>query len=174
MTRKKYPYVVPTVGKNRVIEKLLQKFHIKYNSLGLRPIPNSVILISLLLSFNTIFHLLLDITIEALSFFSLLPKVPFRIDFLSLTFLSALLATQTLAGLRKKDLELTQSSLIVGFFVEAALIVGDIYFITQNSTTYTFASNLRYLFIFLTFLNALFIVFIILRMRIFKFLRRQS
>jgi TRAP-type C4-dicarboxylate transport system permease large subunit len=82
-------------------------------------------------SWNAISQLFADIVIESLMFADAIPKIEFRVAFVILTFLSAVLAAHTLSDIRQNELDTTVQAIRVGLMVEAGLILEDAIFITQ-------------------------------------------
>lgn len=152
---------------DKTSKKLLKWFNVDYSNHKLKPIPNSVIAASLLISLNAITMAISDVIIETLSATDLINKIPFRIDFLSLTFLSALLALQTVKGLRRRELDITQQAISIGLFVEISLIIGDIYFLHQRNYD-NYLISIRLPFILLTSVNAFLLIYIIFRTNLFQ------
>ena len=91
-------------------------------------LPNFLIRWSIFMSANAVLQAIADVVIEALVLSELVAfKLPFRLEFLLLTFLSAIIAYLTLRGLREGNLDVTKNTLIIGLFVESSLVLGDIY-----------------------------------------------
>ncbi|MEM1312356.1 MAG: hypothetical protein AAGF07_02745 [Patescibacteria group bacterium] len=143
---------------NKLIEKILESFNIQHDVEKLKPIPNRVIFASAFLSASALTQFILDVILETSSFFDLIPKIPFRVDFLSLTTISAFLAYQTLIGLRKRELDVTENSLQLGSIVESALIIGDLIFLYNNPGL--FLIGVRLPFLFFTTINLILIIYI--------------
>jgi hypothetical protein len=143
---------------NKTIDKILDSFNIQHDVEMLKPIPNSVIFASAFLSASAIIQFITDLFLEFMSFAGLIPKIPFRIDFISLTVISAFLAYQTLTGLRKRELDVTENSLKLGFIVESALIIGDLVYLNNNPLQYYI--GLRIPFLFFTSINLMLITYI--------------
>ena len=154
----------------RTLLRTLRLLNIDCNSEQLKVIPNSVIVASTLLSISAIGQWLVDLSCELLAYFGVLPPIPFRINFITLTFLSALLAYQTFRSLQHNELVITNSALQVALLVETGLIIGDVYFL--SNLEYPLASGFlvffRMPFITLTTINVLLIGYIYLRLRFFK------
>lgn len=128
-------------------------------------VPKAVLKAALLMSINALMMAFADVIIEICVLLEFMPKIPFRIDFLALTFLSALIGYHTLKGLKKRELDVTHDSTQVSLFVETALILGDVYLLaTQDKVMPTLAIRLP--FVILTFINICLIVFIIVRMHL--------
>ncbi len=143
----------------QILIQILQKIGIEPESGTLIEIPNEVIIASTLLSISAISQWLVDLLFEAFAYAGVINEIPFRINFITLTFLSALLAYQTFIALEKKNLKITKNALQVGILVEIGLIIGDIIFLRGNPGD-TFLLWFRLPFIFLTAINAILIMFI--------------
>lgn len=135
-----------------VIIKLLKQINIDVNYGELRDVPNNVILASIILSISAVSQWVVDIIFEVVSHTDLIPSIPFRIDFISLTFISALLALQTFKSLNHKVLNVTTSALHLALLVECSLVIGDVYFLSQHAGD-MFLFYFRLPFIILTTIN---------------------
>lgn len=145
----------------------LEKYHIHYTSKKLVDIPTEVILASIFLSINALTQFIVDIFIEVASFNNFIPHLETRFNFLTLTFLSALLAFQTLKAIRQKRLDFTRDSAQMGLVIESGLVWGDLVYL--NSVDYrTFEVLVRSPFIFFTLINIGLLLYIILKMKLFK------
>ena len=131
---------------------LLKYMNIDVHYGQLREVPEGVIYASLLLSLSAVSQWLVDLLLEIASHVELIPAIPFRINFISLTFISALLAMQTFKSLRHTVLKVTTSALHVAFLVEMALVIGDMYFLWEHGGN-TFLFYFRLPFIVLTTIN---------------------
>jgi hypothetical protein len=143
---------------NKTIDKILDSFNIQHDVETLKPIPNSVIFASAFLSASAVIQFVVDMCIELIAYLKLIPSIPLRIDFISLTTISAFLAYQTLTGLRKRELDVTENSLKLGFIVESALIIGDLVYLNHNPVQYYI--GLRIPFLFFTMINLMLISYI--------------
>jgi hypothetical protein len=143
---------------NKTIDKILDSFNIRHDIEMLQPIPNSVIFASAFLSASAVIQFIVDMCIELIAYLNLIPKIPLRIDFISLTTISAFLAYQTLTGLRRRELDVTENSLKLGFLVESALIIGDLVYLYSNPVQYYI--SLRIPFLFFTSVNLTLITYI--------------
>jgi len=121
------------------------------------------------MAINAITQAGLDIILESMVLLEMVPKIPFRLDFISLTLLSALLAWQTLKGLARKELDVTRNSVQVSLFVEAFLVVGDVYFIISHLHTNLWVLYFRLPFVILTGLNIFILIYIVYRLKLFWF-----
>ena len=135
----------------------------------IKNLPNAVIFASVFASYSAIIQFFTDIIIEILATLGLFIKMPFRPDFLFLAALSALLSHQTLTGLRKLKIDLTQEAIQVALLIEFALIVSDLYFIFTYSKMTKEIIVVRVVFIFLTFVNFIIFNYIMFSLRLFQF-----
>ncbi len=133
----------------------------------IRNIPPMVVFLSLFMSLNAMMQAVGDAVLEVAILSGAFVKIPFRIDFISLTTISAILAWHTFRGIQRKEFDVTHDSTQVSLVVELALVVGDVYFITNY-----FADNpnvlwIRLPFLVLTSINVLIVLYIIFRLRLF-------
>jgi hypothetical protein len=127
-----------------------------------RGIPQTVVAAALIMSMSAILQAFSDIFLESLSLIGVI-KLPFRIDFLSLTLLSALLAYHALKGIVRKEFDVTHDAAQVSVFVEAALIAGDMYLLWNSPQFLVF----RFPFIILTCMNVALLFYIVIRLKLF-------
>ncbi len=132
-----------------------------------------MIFATLALSISAISQFLADIIIETLSWSNVIPKIDFRIDFVSLTAISALLAYHALQGIRRSDLELTQDAIQVSALVETCLIIGDIIFLNSHQFM-GYEWLIRMPFLILTSFNLLMICYITWKLNLFAFTKYIS
>ncbi|GBG26690.1 Hypothetical Protein FCC1311_029112 [Hondaea fermentalgiana] len=125
------------------------KHHVKITS-------KKVVRAASLIGWNALIMFLSEVVIEILMVAKVMPKIPFRLDFFALTTISALLGYQTLVGVARRELDVTRNSLILAFYVEGFLIVGDIQFLLED--TYTLLLAVRIPFIVLTFVNFVLVI----------------
>ena len=151
----------------RSLIRFLRLCNIDCNSDQLKVVPNSVIIASTFLSISAVGQWALDLTCELLAQLDILPEIPFRINFITLTFLSALLAWQTFRSLQHNELVITNSALQVAFLVETGLVLGDIHFLTRNLDN-VFLIFFRMPFVTLTIINIALVLYIYFRLRFFK------
>lgn len=147
--------------------RFLRLCNIDCNSDQLKVVPNGVIIASTFLSISAIGQWAIDIVCELLAQTSLLPEIPFRINFITLTFLSALLAWQTFRSLQHNELVITNSALQVAFLVETGLVLGDVHFLSHNLDN-VFLIVFRMPFVTLTTINIALVLYIYFRLRFFK------
>ena len=96
-------------------------------------LPNFLIRWSIFMSANAVLQAIADVVIEALVLSEIITvKLPLRVEFLLLTFLSAIIAYLTLRGLREGNLDVTKNTLTIGLFVESSLVIGDIYLLVTT------------------------------------------
>ncbi len=144
------------------IVTFLNLLSIDPHSKSLQSFPDSVLFASVILSCSAIGQWVVDMIFELLAYAEIFPEIPFRLNFITLTFLSAILAYQTVVSLRHNIAVITNSTLFVAAFVEISLIVGDIYFLSQNLDN-TFLLLFRTPFITLTGINVLLLTYIWVR-----------
>eukprot|EP00164_Ancoracysta_twista_P008018 GFYU01011499.1.p1 GENE.GFYU01011499.1~~GFYU01011499.1.p1 ORF type:complete len:399 (-),score=97.44 GFYU01011499.1:7-1203(-) len=94
-----------------------------------------------------------EIIIEVLMVLELIPKIPFRLDFLTLTLVSTVLAFQTLKGVLSRSVEVTRDALQVAMIIEIGLILGDTLFAAYQSDDYPAIIAYRVPFMILTASN---------------------
>lgn len=94
----------------------------------LKYLPNNIILASSFSSINPLFQNFVDIILEALILFHVIPiKFPFRLEFLLLSTISAFLAYTNLQKFRKKQFRFTTEIIRIEFILEVSLVVADLY-----------------------------------------------
>lgn len=131
-------------------------------------VPDSVILLSLYVSINALFQAIIDFVIEALSLAGFILKLPVRVEFMFLTVISAVLGYFTLQGLRRREIDVTRNSLILSLLVEASLVTGDWYFVSQSAESSNQIDWIRLPFMLVTFGNILIVLYIMWRTKIFN------
>lgn len=134
----------------------------------LADVPDKVIAVSLFMAINAIIQAVADILIEVLALSKVIPSMPFRFEFLCLAVISAILGQFTLAGLRRRELDVTKNSLILSLFVEIALLAGDFIFVFITPGASTGYFFLRLPFMVFTAINVFIVVYIIWRTHIFR------
>ncbi|CAM9155967.1 unnamed protein product [Chrysoparadoxa australica] len=127
-----------------------------------------VIIATLIMSWNAIAMFVAEVIIEILVLVGAMPKIPFRMDFFSLTTLSALLAYQTLRGIHHGEMEVTRNALIVAVAVESFLLIGDFLFLNEYADKYFAVIPVRTPFMALTFVNVLLVVFIYFKLHLWE------
>jgi hypothetical protein len=135
-------------------------------------VPRRAILAALATSFNSLLMAVAEILIEVLMVVGVYPKLPFRLDFFFLTLLSALLACQTLQGVRQGHFDTSRNSLQVAALVESALIAGDILFMVDFSEKYPVSIPTRMPFLIPTAINLALIIFVYIEM--YRFHKRAQ
>ena len=111
---------------------------------------------------------ILDVWIKILSFSPLISSMPWRINFLFLTAISVLMGYQTLAGIKRRELDVTRNSVQIGILVEAALVVGDLLFISQYQETIPEALAIRLPFVIFTSINILILLYLVWKLKLLK------
>jgi len=135
-------------------------------------IPNFVIGFSVFMSINAILQAIADIVIE----FAIIAgwvgfKIPFRLEFLFLTLISAVIAYLTLRGMREGDLDVTKNTLTLGLIVESSLVIGDIVLLATIDTGFWSTFAVRLPFMILTTMNIFIISYILTRRYIVRIRR---
>lgn len=121
---------------------------------ALNNIPNFVIAWSIFMSVNAIFQAFADLIIEMLILMEVVAfKIPLRIEFLCLTLISTVIAYLTLKSMRNGEMDVTQNTLLVGFFVESSLVLGDVYLLFNTTKDFWIIFLIRLPFMLLTSSN---------------------
>ena len=118
-----------------------------------RKITYKTLVATTIISWNCILMFVVEVLIELALLFSLIPSVPFRLDFLSLTVLSTLLAIQAIRGVREGEIDLTGNALVVSAAVELFLLLGDIVYLLEFSESHPLVVVIRVPFMALTAIN---------------------
>ena len=129
--------------------------------------PRSVVVAVYLLSLSVLFQGIGDVLLKVFGYIDLLPKLPWRTDFLFLTGISVLMGYQAIIGIRRREMDVTRNSVQLGFIVELALIVGDVEFIVHNYSEIPAVLWLRLPFLVLTTANIFLILFVVKRIKLF-------
>lgn len=111
---------------------------------------------------------LFDVWIKILSFSPLISNMPWRINFLFLTAISVLMGYQTLAGIKRRELDVTRNSVQIGILVEIALVVGDVIFINAYGDIIPEAFIIRLPFIIFTSINILILFYLTWKLNLLK------
>lgn len=128
--------------------------------------PKYILWIMLYISYNVVLQGVADIFLKIGSYTSLLPEFILRLDFLFLTAISVLMGYQTLIGLRRRELDVTRNSILLGLLVEAGLVISDIVHVIEYAGSgHVFA--IRMPFIVLTTINFFLLIYIAKRLRLF-------
>jgi hypothetical protein len=133
----------------------------------LKNIPNLVIILSILMSASALLQFFADLVLEILLITGYLPHHPFRIDFLFLTGISALISFHTLQGIRRKEIDVTQDSTQVSLLVEIGLVFGDLYYLLTYTNVTAVTLWMRLPFMILTTINIFIVIYIIYRLKLF-------
>ena len=130
-------------------------------------VPDVVIGLSLFMAVSAVIQAIADFILESLSLFEMIPKIPFRLEFLFLTIISAMLGIFTLEGLSRKEIDVTRNSLILSLVVEMFLVISDIWFLMQHSgNTTLWPEVVRIPFLIFTSINVLIVTYISFKMYI--------
>jgi len=161
-------HVIDTIGS--LIGSFIRWFyHIETDKGGLKPHPDPIIWLSAAISLSTIIQAFTDYILETLSYLNTIFKIPFRLEFLFLTFISAVLGYFTLRGLARHELDVTQNSVFLSFVVEISLLTSDLHFLAYYPGLSMQVTLLRIPYMILTGINILFLIMISLRTRLFGF-----
>ena len=106
-----------------------------------------------IISWNCIFMFVVEFFVEFGLLFKIVPYIPFRLDFLSLTALSTVLAIQAIRGVRQGEIEVTVNALVMSAAVELCLILGDIVYLAKHAGSYPLVIVIRVPFMILTTIN---------------------
>ena len=136
---------------------------------ALANLPNSLIRLSIFMSLNAIFQAILDVIVESLILLELVSiKIDLRVEFLSLTLISTVIAYLTLVGIRHGNLDITQNTLLLGLLVESSLVIGDLYLLFNTTKDFWPIFFFRLIFIILTSTNIYIISTIMINSRKIK------
>lgn len=119
------------------------------------------------LCLSVFFQAFLDFLMEIFILLEWMPKMPFRIDFISLTVISTILGVQSLKGILHGKMDLTKNSILISMMVECALILGDLYLIFAHPAYLAGTYIFRLPFLFLTGLNLCLLLYVSWKMKIF-------
>ena len=134
----------------------------------LKHIPNFVIFLIYVLCLSVLFQAALDFVIESLMLLGMVEKIPLRVDFIFLTIISTVMGVQTLKGMKRRRLDITRNSILVGIIVETALVVGDVMLILQRSHELSVLPLIRLPFLMLTFMNLAILLFVGSKLKVFR------
>ena len=130
-------------------------------------VPPTCIFATLLIITNAVLMAIADIVLEVIISQNILSfKIPFRMEFLVLTLVSAVLGMNAFLGLKRRELDATSNSIRVSLLVEVGLVVSDIVFIIDNIDDWANILPLRLPFILLTTINVILVMYIPLRLGI--------
>ena len=133
----------------------------------LKRFPDSIIMLVYIMCLNILFQGVLDIIVKFCGYTPWVTGFPWRIDFLFLTTISVLMGFQTFNAMKHQKLDVTRNSILLGFLVETALIVGDLHFISVYSSVVPEVVWFRAPFIVLTMFNIWVLSYVVYRLRIF-------
>jgi hypothetical protein len=129
-------------------------------------LPKYVLWITLFISYNVLFQGVLDLILKIMSYTPYL-YFPMRIDFIFLTMISVLMGYQTLVGMRRRELDMTRNSVLLGLLTEISLVVSDVIHMIE----YSHLSHLviiRTPFVFLTIINFCLLVYLSRKINLFR------
>ncbi len=125
----------------------------------LRRVPKSVLIATYFLNISVLIQGIADVGLKFLGMLSVLPEMPWRTDFLSLTVISVVMGFRAFKAMRQLKFDVTRNSLELGFIVETALVIGDVEFIYKNIDTLPHILALRLPFIIFTLINICIIMY---------------
>jgi len=113
-----------------------------------------------IVSFNCILMAVAEAVLESLIITGMTPKVPFRLEFVFLTMLSAIVGWQAIWGILRDSPDLTKNSLVCSLLLEVSLISSDLefFFRTEVQDVIDFVLQMRIPFVVVTSINAVLIV----------------
>ena len=126
---------------------------IETNEGQLRRVPNHVLALVVFLCINVLLQGIADVGLKVASYSDVLPRLPWRTDFLFLTAVSVLMGYRTFMGMRHRKFDVTRNSIELGLLVETGLVIGDIVFIQSHITELPFLLTIRLQFIIFTSFN---------------------
>jgi hypothetical protein len=129
--------------------------------------PREVVLLIFVMSISSVLQAIGDFSLEGLSFFEIIPKIPLRLEFMYLTLISAVLGQFTLWAIRKRELDVTIESVILSFLVETALVTSDLFFLYTHPEMNLYLIFLRTPFIVLTSINILILAYSSWKLKLF-------
>ena len=125
-----------------------------------RKITYNTLVAATIISWNCILMFVVEFFVEIGLLFKLIPYIPFRIDFLSLTALSTVLAIQAIRGVRQGEIEVTANALVTSATVELLLILGDIVYLSEYAGSNSLVIIIRVPFMILTAINFGLVIFL--------------
>lgn len=140
----------------------------------LRITPNWIINLVFFLCASVLVQAVFDVLLKLMGYAGMLAILPWRVDFLFLTAISALIGYQTLIGMRKRKIDVTRNSVELGFIVETALIIGDLHFLYLYANAYPGITWVRLPFLILTAFNLLILVYISKKTKLFPLFTRLA
>ena len=148
---------------NRIVGRVFET-----NGGQLRRVPNHILALTLFVCASVVFQGIADIVLKLTSYTTILPALPWRTDFLFLTFVSVLMGYRTLGGMHHRKFDVTKNSIELGLLVEIALIVGDMEFIYLHVVDIPHVLLMRLPFIILTIINVMILIYNYSTLRLHK------
>ena len=134
----------------------------------LKHVPNVVIWLVYIMSMSVLIQGLADVIVKILGYTPFVPALPWRIDFLSLTCISVVMGSQAIRGMRRRELDVTRNSMLIGMLVECALVISDVVFIYSYGSVLPIALPIRLPFIVLTTINICILLYVSSYLSLFK------
>ena len=122
-------------------------------------VPKNVLFLTYFLNVSVLMQGMADVALKLFGMAGIVPNLPWRTDFLSLTLISVVMGFRAFRGLRQHKFEVTRNSLELGLLVESALVIGDTEFIYRNMEVLPHIFMLRMPFIIFTSINILIILY---------------
>lgn len=135
---------------------------------GIEEVPLGAIYATIIISYNAVVMLIVEIVIEVLVAAHVYPYLPFRLNFLVLTILSGLLGMQTLIAVNRREFDTSHNALQVGLVVEVGLIAGDLEFLANKGDDYPAAVPTRIPFMALTFVNVCLVIYLYIKLGLYE------
>lgn len=132
-------------------------------------IPTSVLAVSWFMSISAVSQAIADYFLETAILFGWLGKIPFRLEFVFLTALSAILAAQSLNNIQKGSVDMERETLLVSLILELSLFISDLVFIFRIYPENPLVLYIRLPFLFLTGINILIVGYCIARLHLIHF-----
>ena len=142
--------------------------HLKGEETHMKSLPIPAFCAVYFMTLSVLTQGMLDVWIKILSFTPVISSMPWRVNFLFLTAISVLMGYQTLAGIKRRELDVTRNSVQIGLLVEIALVIGDIIFIREYRDIIPEALFLRSPFIFFTSINILILIYLIWKLDLLR------
>ena len=150
--QKRHPHL------DRFLNRLLGHV-IETNGGQLRRVPNHVLALTLFVCASVLLQGIADIVQKCIGYTDILPRLPWRTDFLFLTAISVLMGYRTLSSMHHRKFDVTRNSIELGILVEIALVVGDSVFIHLHMEDITHVIPMRLPFIVLTLINIAILIY---------------
>lgn len=143
---------------SRIVDDNHQKF---------RLYPKEIIWLILFLSYNVVLQGIFDVIIKVSGYTPWFGALPLRIDFLFLTGVSVIMGYQALIGMRRRELDVTRNSVLVGIFVEMGLVASDVMHVIEFGSQHPYMLEIRSPFIVITSINFFILLYIAKKLQLF-------